>query len=180
MDVPGQTPPELRGDRLPMDPAQRTEQEMWDWCNALNAPVTWYTVVLRVTHNPEGLLSAVWVHRSSSIRALDNAALRAARDGSAELAPPPESVVGARQAIRSDWAFDFGDVATPIVCPSIGVGGTIGVMCVDDPIHGVMCSVAGRGIVRTRVRLLAVVDAAHETPAERRARRRADPDRPRP
>ena len=180
MDVRGQTPPELRGAvTIPTDRAQAVEHEVFDWCNALNSPVTWYRVVLRVTHDPEGVLSAVWVLRSSGYRSLDEAALRAVREGSVALAPPPERIVGERQAIQSDWAFELGDVATPIACANPR-GAEAHVMCVDDPIHGTMCAVAGRGIIRTRVMLLRVVDAEHETPAERRARRRADPDRPRP
>lgn len=180
MDVPGQTPPELRAAVTdPTDRQQAADQEFWDWCNALNSPTTWYRVELRVTHNPEGDLSAVWVHRSSGYRSLDEAALQAAREGSIALDPPPERVVGERQAIQSDWAFELGDVATPIACVNQG-GATAHVMCVDDPIHGTMCAIAGRGIVRTRVTLLRVVDAEHESEAERRAGRRADPDRPRP
>lgn len=178
MDVPGQTPSHLRGAVTdPTDRRQVVEQEAFDWCNALNAPVTWYRVELRITHNPEGELAAVWVLRSSGIRVLDEAALVAAR--SVELTAPPDRVVGDTQAIQSDWAFELGDVATPIGCmePS---GATTSVMCVDDPVHGGMCAIAGRGIVRTSVTLLRVVDAQHESPAVRRARRRADADRPRP
>ncbi len=179
-DVPGQPFPERRAAvRDPTDRRAAVEQEMWDTCSPLNAPVTWYTTVLRVTHNPEGVLSAAWVHRSSGIRSLDRAALAAARSGSVALPAPPPGVVGERQAIRSDWAFDLGDVATFVSCLSqTPLGADVG--CVDDPVLGVMCAVAGRGIIRTRVRLLGVVDADHLTPAERRADRRADPDRPRP
>jgi len=183
-DVPGQTLPEQRMGGLTTDPTDRRQaaaQEWWEWCNPLNAPVTWYRVDIRVTHNPEGELSAAWVLRSSGIDALDDAALEAARSGSADLTPPPESVVGERQAIRSDWAFELGDVAMYPACLSQGGAGAVGtVSCVDDPIHGTMCSVLGRGIFRTRVRLLAVVDASHLTPEERRAARRRDPDRPSP
>jgi len=82
-------------------------------------------------------------------------------------------VVGERQAIRSDWAFEMGDVATPIICMTSS-GPTAGVSCVDDPVQGLMCAFAGRGIVRTRVRLLAVVDAAHLTSEERRSARRRE------
>ncbi|GAB5547695.1 MAG: hypothetical protein SangKO_074550 [Sandaracinaceae bacterium] len=96
-----------------------------------------------------------------------------------ELRPPPEAVVGQRQAIRSDWAFELGDVHARIGCWT-SEGPTVQLSCVDDPVLGLMCSVLGVGIIRTRVRLLAVVDADHETPEERRARRRRDPDRTRP
>lgn len=180
MDVPGQPPPELRGAVTdPTDRSQAAAQEYFDWCSPLNAPVTWYRVDLRVTHNPEGELSAVWVLRSSGIRALDRAALEAVREGGVSLPAPPARVVGERQAIRSDWAFEMGDVATPPGCMVLeGVTGQL--MCVEHPVHGTQCAVLGRGIVRTRVRLLAVVDATHFTPEELRAQRRADPDRPRP
>lgn len=117
-----------------------------------NAPVTWYRVDLRVTHGPEGQLQAVWVLRSSGYHALDEAALAAVRDRTVFLEAPPAAVVGTRQAIQSDWAFEAADVAT--YWNDAG--------CVDDPVHGgVQCAVAGRGIVRTRVRLLRVLDARH-------------------
>lgn len=180
IDVPGEPPPELRGAVTdPTDRSQVVAQERFDWCNAVNAPTTWYRVVLQVTHNPEGVLSAARVLRSSGYEALDEAALQAAREGGRARPAPSEAVVGARQAIRSDWAFELGDVATPIGC-ALPTGATAELMCVDDPVQGTMCAAAGRGIVRTRVRLLAVVDATHFTPAERRAQRRADPDRPSP
>ena len=183
-DVPGQILPEMRGGGLTTDPTDRraaAEQEWWEWCNPLNAPVTWYRVDLRATHNPEGVLSAVWILRSSGYRSLDRAALAAARSGSVDLRPPPESMVGERQAIRSDWSFEMGDVAMYPACMTPDGTGAVGtVSCVDDPIQGTVCSVLGRGIVRTRLRLLAVVDATHLTPEERRAARRADEDRPTP
>jgi TonB family protein len=181
-DVPGQILPEMRGGGLTTDPTDRraaVEQEWWEWCNALNAPVTWYRVDLRVTHNPEGQLSAVWVLRSSGYRSLDRAALAAARSGSVDLRPPPDGMVGDRQAIRSDWSFEMGDVAMYPACMRPDGDGAVGtVSCVEDPVLGTMCSVGG--IIRTRLRLLAVVDATHLTPEERRAARRADPNRPRP
>lgn len=187
-DVPGQYTPEMRGGTaLTTDPTDRraaVEQEEFDHCNALNAPVTWYRVDLRVTHNPEGELSAAWVHRSSGLDNLDRAALEAARSGAADLPAPPANVVGDRQAIQSDWAFEFGDVATPLACMTNPMSPTpiVPIMCVDDPIRGVECAVFGRGIMRTRVRLLGVVDADHPTPEERRAARRRErlDIRPRP
>lgn len=179
-DVPGQTLPEQRGAVTdPLDRSQVVEQEAFDHCNPLNAPVLWYRVVLRVTHAPEGELSAVWVHRSSGIRVLDRAALEAVRSGALDVQPPPEAVVGERQAIRSDWAFELGDVAARLGCFTSD-GPTAQLSCVEDPERGVMCAILGRGITRTRIRLLRVVDAGHETREERRARRRRDPDRPRP
>lgn len=179
-DLPGQQAPDHGGSLT--DPSDRTagvEWEAFEQCNPLNAPVTWHRVDLRVTHSPEGALTAVWVHRSSGNRALDRAAVAAARSGAVELRPPPEAVVGQRQAIRSDWAFELGDVHARIGCWT-SEGPTVQLSCVDDPVLGLMCSVLGVGIIRTRVRLLAVVDADHETPEERRARRRRDPDRTRP
>jgi len=134
--------------------------------NFLNAPVTWYGVEVRVTHTPEGEVAAAWVVRSSGYSSLDRAALDAVRGGAAALAPPPPEVVGTRDAVRSDWLFEAGDVATRITDAG----------CIDDPVHGgVQCAVLGRGIVRTRIRLLRVVDATHETPEERRSRVRAHP-----
>lgn len=133
--------------------------------NFLNAPVTWYGVEVRVVHNPEGEISAAWVARSSGYSSLDHAALEAVRSGVVSVARPPAEVVGTRDAIRSDWLFEAGDVATRVTDAG----------CVDDPVHGgVQCAALGHGIGRTRVRLLRVVDATHETPEERRARVRAN------
>lgn len=176
-DVPGQTLPEQRrATNMTTDTTDRgaaVEQEAWDICNPLNAAVTWYRVDLRVTHNPEGELSAAWVLRSSGIEALDDAALAAVRGAGAALLPPPENVVGERMAIRSDWAFEMGDVATlPVCMTSSGPVGTVS--CVDDPVLGTTCAFAGRGIIRTRVSLLAVLDADHPSPEERRAERRRE------
>jgi len=179
-DVPGQYTPEMRGGTaLTTDPTDRRaaiEQEEWDHCNPLNGAVTWYRADVRVTHNPEGELSAAWILRSSGIEALDDAALDAARAGSMTLLPPPDDVVGERQAIRSDWAFEMGDVATPWICMSNPLNPTpvVPVSCVDDPVLGLQCAMFGRGIIRTRIRLLAVVDADHLTPEERRAARRRE------
>lgn len=116
-----------------------------------NAPATWYRVDLRVTHGPEGQLQAVWILRSSGYHTLDEAALAAVRHRTVILEPPPPAVVGARQAIRSDWAFEAADVAT--YWNDAG--------CVDDPAGGLQCAAAGRGIVRTRIRLLRVLDEQH-------------------
>ncbi|MFK7990901.1 MAG: energy transducer TonB [Sandaracinaceae bacterium] len=165
--------PELRGAvPHPGSAVEVQEQLDFDRCNPLNGRTTWYRVDLRVTHNPEGELSAAWVLRSSGIRALDEAALEAVRTGAMTLPPPPTNVVGERQAIRSDWSFEMGDVATPMICFFSGAP-TAGVSCVEDPVLGTMCSFMGRGIIRTRLGLLDVVDADHHTPEERRAARRA-------
>jgi TonB family protein len=126
-----------------------------------NAPVTWYRVDLRVTHGPEGQLQAVWVLRSSGYRSLDEAALAAVRHRTVILEPPPSAVMADRQAIRSDWAFEAADVAT--YWNDAG--------CVDSP-GGMECAAAGRGITRTRIRLLRVLDAQHPPPGRRPARTR--------
>ncbi len=168
--VSNQLPPEVRfgTDR---DPVQRQIYEQMEMCTVQTAPVTWYGVVVRITHNPEGEVSAVWVERSSGSRSLDDSALRAVREGAATLSAPPAPIVGERQAIQSDWAFEIGDVAMPIYC---------GLVCTDDPILGGMCSAGGRGITRTRLSLLRVHDEQHPSPAELRAARRGDRERPRP
>ncbi len=146
------------------------EQSRFDWINPLNAAVTWHRVDVRVTHNPEGEVALVWVLHSSGSASLDQAAVTAVHEAARNAPPPPSRVLGERQAIQSDWSFEMGDVATDI--------GTIG--CVDDPIHGGQCSILGRGIVRTRLRLLRVVDEMHPTPEERRAQRRRDAARATP
>jgi TonB family protein len=163
-DNRGAPPPEVWNDHH--DDVTQAALEMQDQMNLLNAPVTWYRVDIRVTQNPEGVVSAAWVIRSSGYTALDDAALRAVREGTVTLPPPPDRVVGTEQAIRSDWAFEAGDVATYWT--------TAG--CVDDPVDGgYQCAAGGRGIVRTRIRLLRVVDAEHESFEARRLRRRGRP-----
>jgi TonB family protein len=153
------------------DPYHRQFLEGHELCAVPSAPTTWHRVVLRVTHNPEGDVSAVWVEHTSGSRSLDRSALRAVREGAVMLPPPPPLILGQRQAIQSDWAFEMGDVAIPIHC---------GIVCTDDPVLGPMCSIGGRGIIRTRLSLLRVLDEQHPSPAERRAARRRDRDRPRP
>lgn len=170
MDTPGATPPEHRAS-AGTDPTDRSEtlvQEAFDWCNPLNAPVRWFGVVIRVTHDPEGVLAAAWVERSSGYSVLDQAALSAARDGSVDLPAPPSGVVGDRQAVQSDWLFELGVVYLYAGCPPA---------CVEDPELGQLC---GDDIIRRRVSLLRVVDATHHTPEERRHRRRRIPWRVRP
>lgn len=137
-----------------------------DQVNLLNAPVTWYRVDLHVVQNPEGAVSAVWVIRSSGYRSLDDAAMRAVHDGSIRLRPPPSRVTEGRDAIASEWAFEAGDVAT--YWTQAG--------CVDDPVTGDLdCAALGRGIVRTRIRLLRVIDGETESFEERRHRARESP-----
>lgn len=168
-DFAGQEPSQRMGSGW--DPFHRQMLEAQELCTIQAAAVTWYRVVLRVTHNPEGEVSAVWIERGSGYRSLNEAAIRAVREGAVMLPAPPPRIVGERQAVQSDWAFEMGDVAIPIHC---------GGVCVDDPVLGLMCSVGGRGIIRTRLRLLRVLDEMHPSPAERRAARRLDADRPRP
>jgi TonB family protein len=162
-DVPG---------ALPVDqdtaarPDERADQARRDAANLNNAPVTWYRVDLRVTQNPEGELAAVWVLQSSGYRSLDDAALRAVRDGLIVLPAPPAQLFRGRDAIQSDWAFEAGDVASD--WNQLG--------CVDDPVQGgFQCAALGRGIVRTRIRLLRVLDADHPSYEQRRRDMRERP-----
>ena len=137
----------------------------------LFAPVTWYRVELRVVQSPEGVVHAAWVTRSSGYQTLDEGALDAVRRGLVRIPAPPGAVVGDRQVIASEWSLEAGDVAT-----YMNQAG-----CVDDPVHDeYQCAALGRGIVRTRIALLRVVDATHATFEERRATQRADPSRIRP
>ena len=177
----------MRGDRFqntdPTNRRQAVQQQWWDTCNPLNAPTTWHRVDLRVTHNVEGELSASWVLRTSGSASLDAAAIEAVRSERVRLPAPPAAVTGERAAIRSDWAFEMGDVATYYGCQREGIPGLDAVAtlsCVDDPELGLQCSFMGRGIIRTRIRLLAVIDGSHRTAAERRADRDRNPERPRP
>jgi len=148
-----------------------------------NAPVRWDRVDVRLVHAPDGDLLASWITRSSGNDYLDQAVLQAVRDGAAELRPPPQPVVGRRLNIVSEWRFEIGDVATFLTEAG----------CVMNPEGGVDCATLGRGLVRTRVKLLRVVDAQHPDPRqtsglrrdhEVRARgprlRRAPPPSPRP
>lgn len=163
-DPPGTPPPELSSlDRQVMDLAE--------WRNFLNAPVTWYRVEVRVTYNPEGVLSAAWVTRSSGYPSLDDDALSAVRDAAENIPLPPERITEGRDAIQADWLFEAGDVAT-----NWAEAG-----CVEDPVRGgLQCAALGRGIVRTRVGLLRIVDATRDTFEERRAARNRNRRRLRP
>jgi TonB family protein len=158
IDLPNTMPPEVANDHFDRD--TQAVLEWMDQINLLNAPTNWYRVDLRVVQNPEGVVSAAWVLESSGVDALDDAALDAVRSGTVELPPPPARIVRDRFAIASDWAFEAADVAT--------YWNTAG--CVDDPVQGgVQCAVLGRGLYRTRIRLLRVVDAEHPSMEERRA-----------
>ena len=184
-DVAGQPLPEMRQHESTdlTDRRWAMEQELFDFMNPLNGAVSWLSVDVRVTHDPEGELLASWVLRSSGVRALDRAALEAARTGGVSRPEPPDEVVGERQAIRSDWRFWFGDVATLIGSITPAGSPTALLSCVDAPeAYGddPTCSADGYGIVRTRIDLLRVVDATHLTPAERRAQRESDADRASP
>lgn len=166
-DPVGMPPPEIMNSHLSRE--DQAALEMADWYNLNNAPVTWYEVRVRVVQNPEGVVSAAWVTRSSGYPSLDDQALTAVRAGANGLPPPPHAVVGDRQAIQTDWAFEAGDVAT--------YWGQTG--CVDDPVQGGYACAGpfGRGLVRTRIRLIGVVDAENETFEVRRARARRNPPR---
>ncbi|MEM9187635.1 MAG: energy transducer TonB [Myxococcota bacterium] len=167
-DVPGQV---LAAERPELDGFERQMQELADIQNLNNAPVTWYRVDVRVAHNPEGEHIGSWVIRSSGYDELDRAALEAVRTGAQAIPVPPPEIVGDRDAIRSDWAVEIGDVATYI--------NTFG--CVDDPVtegRDFQCvDGLGTGIVRTRIRLLRVVDAEQEMFEDQRFRHRSQPPR---
>ena len=166
-DPPGMPPPEIANSHLSQE--DQRALELAEWMNLNNAPVTWYEVQVRVIQNPEGVVGGAWVTRSSGYPTLDQQALVAVREGANRLPPPPAEVVGDRQAIQTDWAFEAGDVAT-----YYGQAG-----CVDDPVNGgYQCAGPfGRGIVRTRIRLIGVVDAENESFEVRRARARRNPPR---
>ena len=79
----------------------------------------------------------------------------------------PEDVRGARPTFVSEWRFEVGDVATRWN----QIGG------VEDPVSGEMqLGALGRGVARTSVLLLRVVDAEHPTFEERRIERRRERD----
>jgi hypothetical protein len=179
---PPEPPIDVRGTpNLADNTQEEAAQHGQEWCNPLNAPVTWYRVDLRLTQNPEGVLSAVWIVRSSGFRTVDDAALYAIREGVWVLPPPPGRITNGRDAIVSEWSFEFGDVATCIAQLVPGPDGAVrgitgGLMCVEDPVHGgVQCTFDGRGITRTRITLLRVIDALHPTVDERRHRARTNP-----
>lgn len=170
IDAPGQPSNEsLARQSGPVDPAEREGLVRMDMENMLNAPVNWYRVDVRCTHAPDGDLLAVWVVRSSGNRVVDEAALRAIREGSARVAPPPPEIVGERSAIVSEWAVMIGEVATQWNQAGCTNGGP----------QGTQCAALGRGIIRTRLRLLRVIDERHPTHGEREeaARRRRERER---
>jgi len=138
-----------------------------------NAPVRWDRVDVRLVHAPDGDLLASWITRSSGNDYLDQAVMQAVREGAADLRPPPQAVVGRRLNIVSEWRFEIGDVATFLTEAG----------CVMKPEGGVDCAALGRGLVRTRVTLLKIVDDQHPDPREtsglspedRRTRRGPEP-----
>ncbi|MDQ3036596.1 MAG: energy transducer TonB, partial [Myxococcota bacterium] len=139
-------------------------QDRFDERNPLHAPITWYRVELRVVHDRHGRVATVHVTRSSGMRSMDRAAIDAIRGGTVRLPLPPPSVVGARDTITTEWAFQVGDVATRIDT----------LAAVEDPDgEGMQVGALGRGVVRTSIQLLRVIDAAHPTFDERRDARRA-------
>ena len=158
---PGERPMEPRGTPLPedtipsgstrlFDPEAVALDEALDHQNFLNAHVTWYRCEVRVLQNRSGEVFDVQLLRSSGLGTVDRAALQAARR--AVLEAPPERVLEGREAISSDWAIEVGDVATD---PTQGG-------CTDPAdLLGGGCGALGRGILRTRVELLDVVDGMH-------------------
>lgn len=148
----------------PHDPVQQQHDNYQDLVNLRNAPVNWYRVEIRITQAPDGDLLAVWVTRSSGNRVVDRVALQAVRTGSTRVPPPPPEIVGERRAIVSEWAIEIGDVATYWGQMGCVMGGPSGQSCANG---------LGRGIIRTRMQLLRVIDDNHPTFEERRRDRRA-------
>lgn len=143
-------------------------QDGFDQRSPLYAPITWYRVELRVVQTRDGRVASVRVTRSSGMRSMDDAAVAAIREGTVSLPPPPESVLGERSSIASEWAFEVGDVATQVGVLG-GVDGATG-----ESGEGPQVAALGRGVIRTSVVLLDVADAQHPTSEERAtARRRA-------
>lgn len=150
--------------RHPHDQVEQWHDNYQDLMNLRNAPVNWYRVEVRVTQAPDGELLAVWVIRSSGNRVVDRVALAAVRSGSTRVPPPPPEIIGERRAIVSEWAIEIGDVAT--------YWGQVG--CVMGGVDGQRCANGtGRGIIRTRLQLLRVIDDEHPTFEEARRDRRA-------
>lgn len=139
-------------------------QDTFDQASPLYAGITWHRVELRVVQTRAGGIAAVRVIRSSGSATLDRAAVEAVRSGVVSIPPPPPEVIGERDAITSEWGFEMGDIASRITGVS-GMEGPDGT--------GMQGGLLGRGLIRTSVSLLRVVDAAHPTVDERRAARRA-------
>lgn len=146
----------------PHDPNEQWHSNYQDHVNLRNAPVNWYRVEVRITQAPDGDLLAVWITRSSGNRVVDRVALNAVRQGSTRVPPPPPEILGQRRAIVSEWAIEIGDVATMWGQAGCVMGGVRGQSCTNG---------TGRGIIRTRMQLLRVIDHTHPTFEERRARR---------
>ncbi|MEM9069102.1 MAG: TonB C-terminal domain-containing protein [Myxococcota bacterium] len=155
--------PETAEQRNPQNPNEQWHEQLAEHMNLRNAPVTWHRVDVRVTQAPDGELLALWVIRSSGSSVIDRAVLAAVREGTPRVPPPPQEIVGNRRAIMSEWAVEVGDVAT--YWTQAG--------CVMDPEGGAQCAAGGRGITRSRLRLLRVLDEEHPSFEEdRRDRRR--------
>lgn len=139
-------------------------QDGFDQRSPLYARITWFRVELRVVQSRSGAVTAVHVTRTSGMPSMDAAAIEAIRSGTVSLPVPPPAVLGDRDTIVSEWAFEVGDIATRL--------DTVGAL--EGPEGEGMQGVAlGRGAIRTSVQLLRVIDAAHPTFEERRVRRRA-------
>lgn len=140
-------------------------QDTFDQANPLYAPITWHRVELRVVHTRAGQIARVEIRRSSGSATLDEAAIAAVRTGAAAVPGPPRAVTGRRDNFVSEWSFEVGDVATRVT----GVQG----MDSPDGTGSAQTGALGRGILRTRVTLLRVTDAANPSIEERRSASRA-------
>lgn len=163
---PRERPIEPRGtplpdDRIPsgstrLDPEAVALQEMLDQQNFLNGHVTWHRCEVRVLQNARGEIFDVQLLRSSGLPTVDRAALEAARHAVLET-PPPERITAGRDTLQSDWGIEVGDVATD----PTQVG------CTDPAdLLGGGCGALGRGLLRTRVELIDVVDGMHPADPE--------------
>jgi TonB family protein len=156
-DARGTPTPELRG----RTPEEIQALNAFDTYSLLNAHTRWQRVEVHVEQDREGAVTRATVTHSSDSRLLDEAALVAVRE--AALAHPPEDLLGTRTAITSDWAFWAGEVVPFIGAMTPGGGATGGLSCMDGPEgEGMQCTALGRPLLRTRVELLDVHDAAHE------------------
>lgn len=157
---PAASTPETRN---PSDPVQQYNETVMDHMNLRNAPVTWYRVEVRLTQAPDGDLLASWIIRSSGNRVVDRAVLTAVREGTTRVPPPPPEIVGDRRAIVSEWAIEVGDVATYLGQAGCVLGGERGPQCTNG---------LGRGIWRSRIQLLRVLDERHPSFEEHQRSRR--------
>jgi TonB family protein len=156
-DARGTPTPEMRG----RTPEEIQQLNAFDTQSLLNAHTIWRRVDVHVEQDRAGVVTRAVVTHSSDSRLLDEAALAAVRE--AAVALPPETVVGTRTGITSDWSFWAGEVVPFIGAMTTGGGATTGLACMEGPDGtGIQCSALGRPLLRTRVELIDVHDAAHE------------------